>query len=76
MHTTTDKKLSLSVAEAALVIGVSQRTLEREIKTGSLPSFRIGKRRLIKRSSLEAWIRSQESEQSAAFETNRKEPFE
>ncbi|MDS9590697.1 helix-turn-helix domain-containing protein [Pseudomonas sp. HTZ1] len=55
----TQKKLSLSPEEAAASIGVARSTIYTLIASGSLPSFKVARRRLILCSDLEAWIARQ-----------------
>ena len=48
----------LTLSEAAELLGISRRTLERRIAAGSLPVFRDGPRLMrIARSDLEAYVR-------------------
>lgn len=52
-------RLSYSVAESARALGVSISTIERAVREGSLPSFTLGRRRLIPADGLAAWVREQ-----------------
>jgi excisionase family DNA binding protein len=52
----TPNKLSLSVEEAGAAIGVARSAVYEYIARGDLPSFKLGKRRLILMKDLEAWI--------------------
>jgi len=59
------------------VLGISQTTLKRQLKTGKLPPhFRIGKRLVWRKDTVERWIQDQEAEsarqkaaEDAAIET-------
>lgn len=58
---TTDRheqfgKLAYSVADAATVTGLGRTTLYALMRSGKLPSFTIGKRRLIASADLEGLI--------------------
>ena len=56
---TTDQMLSYR--EAAKVLGVSHSTLSRWMSIGNpygVPSYKPGKRRVFRRSELEAWLRT------------------
>ena len=58
---------SLSVQEAAQLLGINKPTLYRFIHTGQLPSYRIGRRRLIRRESLDSFQQGLESEHTQAL---------
>ena len=47
------EKLTLTVSEAAQVLGLSRNSCYQAVETGTLPSLRIGKRILIPRFALE-----------------------
>ena len=47
------EKLTLSVDEAARVLGLSRNSCYQAVETGAIPSLRIGKRILIPRFALE-----------------------
>lgn len=55
---TTDR-LAVNVQEAAHLISVPQSTIWREISVGHLRSFKLGRRRLIAVSDLEAYVNRQ-----------------
>jgi excisionase family DNA binding protein len=57
MQSTELKKLTISVREAAAMIGVSQRTIWSLAKSGELPVVKIGTRRLFQISALERFIK-------------------
>ena len=48
-----DSKLTLSVEEAATVLGISRGLAYEMVKTGKIPSVRFGKRVLVPRRALE-----------------------
>jgi excisionase family DNA binding protein len=48
--------LLLSVPEAAAVLGISKRYAQLLIAGGALPTIRLGRRRLVHRADLEAFI--------------------
>jgi excisionase family DNA binding protein len=50
------EKLTLTVAEAAQALGVAESTLFLQIKSGRVPSFQIGRRRLISKAALTAML--------------------
>ena len=49
-------RVALSVAEAAIAVGLSQRTLWTHIRSGGIRVARVGSRVLILKSDLEAWL--------------------
>jgi len=46
----------LKPVEAAEILRISKSEIYRQLQTGGLPYFSIGKRKLIRRGDLEAWI--------------------
>lgn len=50
--------LAVAPAEAARLAGVGRSTLYLALKSGALPSIKLGKRRLIRVDALEAWLDS------------------
>lgn len=52
----------LSLADGAAYLGVSERTLEREVTRGRLRSSTLGRRRLLHRDDLDALARSGDGE--------------
>jgi excisionase family DNA binding protein len=59
-------QLALSVREAAALAGVGRTILYAAVGSGELPSLKVGRRRLIRIESLEAWLKSLETETSAS----------
>lgn len=56
------QKAALSVPEACHIAGIKNDRLYAEINSGRLPSVKIGKRRLIRRESLDKWLKDRETE--------------
>lgn len=52
----TEKEIAVGIAEAARRIGVSARTLATLIAQDELPSRKVGRRRIIPVSALEAFV--------------------
>lgn len=50
---------TLSVAETAELLGISRWLVQQAVRTGSLPSLRVGRRILIPRIQLDAWLNGQ-----------------
>ena len=51
-----DARLVLSVSEAAELLGISQWLLLQQIRRGALPHRRCGRRILLSRATLLAWL--------------------
>lgn len=60
MDGTERKPIAISVDDAAAMAGVGRTTLYAALSDGSLPSLRIGRRRLIRVEALKAWIAAHE----------------
>lgn len=54
--TDSSERLTYTVEEAAAAIGVSERHLRTAIAAGQFPAARLGKRILVARSQVEAWL--------------------
>lgn len=54
--TSTAHRLALSVAVTAELLGISRWLVEQAVHDGSLPSVRVGRRILIPRARLLAWL--------------------
>lgn len=66
MTLTTDR-VTLSVEAAAQYIGISRSKCWTLVSDGTLPSFHVGRRRLLSVERVQAWLREQEAaEQSDA----------
>jgi excisionase family DNA binding protein len=48
--------LAVSPAEAAAMAGVGRTKLYEALRTGELPSFKIGKRRLVQVAQIQSWM--------------------
>jgi excisionase family DNA binding protein len=57
----SDRPLAVAPAEAARLIGCGRTTLYLLLSNGDLPSFTLGRRRLIRVSAIEAWLSARES---------------
>lgn len=55
-----ENRVALSVSEAAYALGVSSRTIERIVRKGDLRVCRAGRRLLIPKNELEAWLNRRE----------------
>ena len=53
------EKLTLSVPEAAQIVGVSQSIMYEIVKIKGLPTIHIGRRLLVSAKGLERWIEEQ-----------------
>lgn len=53
---TSTRPLAVAPAEAARLAGIGRTRLYSAITAGELPSLKVGARRLIKFSDLEAWL--------------------
>ncbi|MEJ7863414.1 MAG: helix-turn-helix domain-containing protein [Pyrinomonadaceae bacterium] len=56
MHTEKTKKITFDRKEAALKLGISVVTLDRELAKGKMPHFRVGRRVLFTQELLEKYI--------------------
>ena len=55
-HNAFDKRLCITVPEAAAMLGISRNFTYQSVKEGKLPSIRFGKRILIPRVALEKML--------------------
>ena len=55
-----ENRLTFSVLEAALLLGISPRTVERMIRRKELRTKKIGRRTLIPKTELGAWLNRKE----------------
>jgi excisionase family DNA binding protein len=53
------EKMALNVNETAELIGVSQTTIYKKVKTGEIPHARLGSRIIFHRGMIEAWLRGE-----------------
>lgn len=60
---TTNDKITVSVTEAAQLLGLSRPTVYKLIHRGDFPVLRVGTRTLIHRTRLEEWAERQMEKQ-------------
>lgn len=53
---TTTERVAFSITEAAELLGVGRTTLYNEVAAGRLPTVTIGRRRLITRTAVDAYL--------------------
>ncbi len=53
------EKFTLSITEAAAVLGLSRPTVYRLVRSDGFPAFRVGSRTLISREGLARWVAKQ-----------------
>lgn len=51
-----DPVITYSIADLAHRLGVSQRHVQRLVSKGEIPSVKLGRRRLIARETVRAWL--------------------
>lgn len=61
------ERLTLTVPEAAKVLGISQNKMYDLARSEGFPTITVGKRRLIPRKGLERWIEKQTEKAMAAL---------
>ena len=61
-----EKRLTLTVEEAAKLLGIGRQLAYDRVKTGEIPAIRIGRRLLVPRRALEKLL-----EEGQAFATDR-----
>ena len=59
-----DMPLLLSILQVATLLGISERTTKRLIARGELVSRKVGSRRLVPRTSVEAFVRKDHATKS------------
>jgi excisionase family DNA binding protein len=57
-------KLTLTVGEAAKLLGIGRQLAYDQVRTGRIPSIRVGRRLLVPRRSLEKFLDSSENQQT------------
>jgi len=55
-RTRTLEKLTYTVSETAQALGISRHTVERLIRSGSLPAMRVARRVLVSKAALAHWL--------------------
>ncbi len=68
---TPAERPALSVAETAELLGISRWLVQQAVRDGSLPSVRVGRRILIPRLRLQAWLDGSGSAADTASAPNR-----
>lgn len=66
MKPTTNEAICLSADDAAIAIGIGRTKFWELLKNGTIPSFAIGRRRLVTREALAQFVRQHEQAGSAA----------
>jgi excisionase family DNA binding protein len=61
MDTKLEDMRLLTLAEAAALLQVSTRTLQRMIRSGGLPAFKVGGQWRLREAQLRQWIENRES---------------
>jgi excisionase family DNA binding protein len=61
----------LTLSEAANLLQVSTRTLQRMIRSGELPAFKVGGQWRVRETQLRQWVESRESSIVEAKKTRR-----
>lgn len=56
------KPIAVSPREAARILSIGVTRLYEELGSGAIPSFHLGRRRLIRIAALEAWMAAREAE--------------
>lgn len=64
--TLTAERGTLSVEEAAQYIGISRSKCWTLVSDGTLPSFHVGRRRLLSMERVQTWLREQEAAELTA----------
>lgn len=57
------RPLAVSPADAARLLGIGRTRLYEELGSGAIPSFQLGRRRLIRVAALESWMAAREAGQ-------------
>ena len=60
-----EKKLTISVPEAALRLGISKPSAYQLARRADFPAFRIGERVVVYEKGLEDWVRNQAEKKGA-----------
>ena len=64
----TTKKLTVSVQEAAAMLGIGRATAYEGVRTGVIPSLRVGRRLLVPRAALERMLEGKGAKDGDASE--------
>lgn len=68
-------RIAVPPSEAARLSGIGRTKLYEALNSGALPSFKIGSRRLIRISELDAWLRRLEADHIAAAAGGERDPL-
>ena len=68
-------RIAVSPSEAARLAGIGRTKIYEVLNTGALASFKIGTRRLIRVSELDAWLRRLEADHTASETGGEREPL-
>ena len=58
MKASGDERQTLTVQEAARIIGISRERAAQYIRNGKIPALKLGKRFFVPRAALERWLRT------------------
>lgn len=61
-HAISDRQIALSIEQAGEVLGISRAAVYKALARGDLPSLRVGGRRLIPRSAVQALVEKANAE--------------
>ena len=56
------ERAGLNTAEGAAYVGLGETMFKRLLVSGDIASYRVGRRRIIRRSTLEQWMEAREAE--------------
>ena len=56
------ERAGLNTAEGAAYVGLGETMFKRLLVSGEIASYRVGRRRIIRRSTLEQWMEAREAE--------------
>ena len=71
----TPDRIAVSPAEAARLAGIGRTKIYEALNTGALTSFKIGARRLIRVSEIDAWLRRLEADHTPAAAGGERDPL-
>jgi len=55
-----ENKMCLSISEVAFALSISTKSVERLIRKGELTAKKVGRRRIVPRCDIEAWLKRKE----------------
>ena len=68
-------QIAVSPAEAARLAGIGRTKIYQALNSGALSSFKIGTRRLIRISEIDAWLRRLEADHTPAAAGGERDPL-